>query len=125
MDPLTGLSLGRIALGATTLARPDLVAMAPSPDGSRPLTLMTQAFASREIALGVLTLMARNRTRRSAALVGMLVDGIDAVTAQRAVRDGGVDPRLGHALTAVAGGAVLAGATAALGPRPKKRNAYA
>lgn len=123
MDPLTGLSLGRIAVGVTSLVRPDLLGRVPSPDGSRPSELVTQAFASREIALGLLTLVAGRRTRRTAALIGMFVDGADAATAQRAVARGGVDARAGHALTGIAAGAVLAGATAAFGPRPKKAKA--
>lgn len=112
MTPLTGLALGRLAVGTAALARPDLLAAVPNPDGSRPANLITQAFGSREIALGILTLLAvRSGGGKAAAAIGMFVDGADATTALQAVRSGGTQTQAGYVLAAVAGGAVLAGAT--------------
>ena len=113
MNPVTGLSLGRIAVGLASLARPDRVtaAMLPAPTAPAPTptSLPTQWFGSRDAALGVLTLLATGSARRNLVLVGMAVDTADAATAYLAVRDGRLPPRLGHALTAVAATAVLSG----------------
>ena len=54
MNPVTGLALGRIAIGATALASPDLAGklfrldVAANPQ----LPYMSRMFGSREIALG-------------------------------------------------------------------------
>ncbi len=78
MNPVIGLSLGRVALGAVALLKPELVAKglgraAPSP-------LMTQAFGSRELAPGRATLLTWGRARRTMVLVGIAVDGADVAT---------------------------------------------
>ena len=114
MNPVTGLSLGRIVVGLASLARPEQVTTAvlpvsAPPPAAPPTSLPTQWFGSRDAALGVLTLLATGSARRNLVLVGMAVDAADAATSYLAVREGRLPPRVGHALTAVAAGAVLSG----------------
>jgi hypothetical protein len=115
MNPVTGLALGRIAVGIASLAKPDLVAQRMGQTGA---PLLTQWFGSREIALGALTLMSSGGARRNLVLVGMAVDAADAGTAYAAVESKLVDRKLGTAMMAVAGGAVVSGL---LGLRVKKK----
>jgi hypothetical protein len=106
MNPVTGLALGRIAVGVASLAKPDLVA---STMGQSPSPLITQWFGSREIALGALTLVASGSARRNLVLVGMAVDGADAGTAYAAIRAGHLPRQAGFGLVAVAAGAAVSG----------------
>ncbi|MCD4525820.1 hypothetical protein [Nocardioides sp. cx-173] len=115
MNSVTGLALGRIAVGVASLAKPDLVA---SSMGQPPSPLLTQWFGSREIALGALTLVASGSARRNLVLVGMAVDGADAGTAYAAIQAGHLPKQTGYGLMAVATGAVLSGL---MGLRVKKR----
>jgi hypothetical protein len=115
MNPVTGLALGRIAVGIASLAKPDLVAQRLDQTGA---PLLTQWFGSREIALGALTLLSSGGARRNLVLVGMAVDAADAGTAYAAVESKLVDRKLGTAMMAVAGGAVVSGL---LGLRVKKK----
>lgn len=73
MDPVIGLSLGRITLGAVTLSNPGLGAKLFQLDAehNKQLPYMTRMFGSREIALGTLTLLASGRTRRRLVLAGI------------------------------------------------------
>ena len=106
MNPVTGLALGRIAVGVASLAKPDLVA---STMGQTPSPLLTQWFGSREIALGAVTLLATGSARRNLVLVGALVDGADAGTAYAGIQAGQIPKEIGFGLVAVASGAVVAG----------------
>ena len=116
MNTVTGLALGRIAVGVASLAKPDLVAPSMGQGNSAPL--LTQWFGSREIALGALTLVSSGSARRNLVLVGMAVDAADAATTYAAVEAKLVDKKLGTGLMAVAVGAVLSGL---LGLRVKKK----
>jgi hypothetical protein len=107
MNPVTGISLGRIAVGIAALAKPDLVASTMGQSTASPL--MTQWFGSREIALGAATLLARGPARRNLVVLGMAVDGADAATAYAGIQAGQVNKQLGVGLVAVAAGAVLSG----------------
>jgi hypothetical protein len=120
MNPVTGLSLGRIAVGIASLAKPDLVALQMGQAPGAPL--VTQWFGSREIALGTVTLLARGSARRNLVLVGMAVDAADAGTAYAAIQSKVLDRKLGTTLVAVAGGAVVSGL---LGLRVKKKTKQA
>lgn len=117
MNPVTGLALGRIAVGVASLAKPDLVATSM---GQVPSPLLTQWFGSREIALGVVTLLATGSARRNLVLVGALVDGADAGTAYAGIQAGRIPQQMGFGLVAVASGAVVAGF---LGLRDGRRRA--
>jgi hypothetical protein len=107
MNPVTGLSLGRIAVGVASLAKPDLVASTMGQSGASPL--ITQWFGSREIALGVATLLAKGGARRNLVVLGMAVDGADAATAFAGIQGGRVNKQIGAGLVAVAAGAVVSG----------------
>src|SRR5437763_452029 len=86
MNPVTGLSLGRIAIGAAALAKPDLVGQRLTPGTQASTPLLTQWFGSREVALGAATLLTRGGARRTLVLIGMAVDAADAATAYQAVQ---------------------------------------
>jgi hypothetical protein len=112
MNPVTGLALGRIAIGATALASPDLAGklfrldVAANPQ----LPYMSRMFGSREIALGAVTLLSRGAARRKLVALGIAVDGADAFAGYDAMRSGAVNQSVGIGLTVPAVGAVLAGA---------------
>jgi hypothetical protein len=111
MDPVTGLSLGRIAVGAVSFAKPDLAAslfgldVVNNPQGP----YLARLFGSREIALGALTLVSRGSTRRNLVLAGIGVDLADAVTGVLGIQDKSVPVKTGAMLIAPAIGAVVSG----------------
>lgn len=111
MNPVTGLSLGRIAIGAASLYDPATTArqMMLDPAGSPQLPYLTRLFGTREVALGAATLLASGKARRTLVLLGVLVDLADAATGYAATKDGSVPVKAGQGMTAVASGAVVAG----------------
>ena len=117
MDPVTGLSLGRITIGAVALASPPLAArlFRLSPADNPQLPYLSRLFGSREIVLGAVTLLATGTTRRNLALTGMAVDAADGVAGLLAARDGAVSKPTGAYLTVPALAAVAAGAAALRG----------
>jgi hypothetical protein len=114
MNPATGLALGRIAIGVGALASPDLASKLFRLDGPNnpQLGYMTRMFASREIALGAVTLVAKGAARRKLVALGIFVDGADAFAGYDAMRTGSVTNSVGIGLTAPALGAVIAGGIA-------------
>ena len=120
MNPVTGLSLGRIAVGAVALADPQLAGklFQLDPANNPQLPYVARLFGSREIALGAATLVARGTTRRNLVLLGVLVDAADAGTGYLGIQEGSVSKQTGGALIGPAIGAVLAGL---LGLRVKKK----
>ena len=116
INPVTGVSIGRIVIGAAALAKPDLVAGSMAQQSHS--KLLTQWFGSREVALGTLTLLARGSSRRNLVLVGIVVDGADAATGLQALESGDLPPGVGRLLVGIAGGAALSGL---LGIRQKKK----
>jgi hypothetical protein len=119
MNPVTGLSLGRIAIGATTLASPDLAGKLFRLDvGSNPqLPYMARMFASREIALGAITLVSRGKARRALVALGMAVDGSDAYAGFDAGRSRAVSRSDSTFLTVLALVGVAAGVIGLLSRR--------
>jgi len=112
MNPVNGLALGRIVIGATALVSPDAAAKLFRLDSaSNPqLPYMSRMFGSREVALGAITLVAKGKARRKLVALGMAVDGADAFAGYDAMRTGIVPQSVGIFLTAPALGAVVAGA---------------
>jgi hypothetical protein len=112
MDPVTGLALGRIALGVGAIASPDLTArlFGLSPADNPQLPYFARLFGVREIALGGLTLLAKGPARRTMVVAGMAVDGGDAVTGVIGLARKEVPVLAGGMLIAVALGAVGSGA---------------
>ncbi len=111
MNPVTGLSLGRIIVGAVSFARPSIAAsmfgldIAGNPQGP----YLARLFGSREIAIGTATLLARGKTRRNLVLAGIGVDLADAATGVLGIQDKSVPVRSGVMLIAPAIGGVLSG----------------
>jgi hypothetical protein len=106
-----GLSLGRIAVGVVSFARPAVAArmfgldVENNPQGP----YLARLFGSREIALGTATLLARGKTRRNLVLAGIGVDVADAATGVLGIQDRSVSVRTGAMLIGPALGAVVAG----------------
>ncbi|MEV7429215.1 hypothetical protein AB0N29_06300 [Nocardioides sp. NPDC092400] len=119
MNPVTGLSLGRIAIGAASLYDPTMAAkqLMLDPATNPQVPYLTRLFGTREIAIGVATLLASGPARRNLVLLGVLVDAADAATGYLATKDGSTPVKAGQAMTAVASGAVVAGL---LGLRTRK-----
>lgn len=111
MNPVTGINLGRIAIGAVSLYDPTLAAkqMMLDPAGQPQVSYLTRLFGAREVALGVATLLASGRAKRNLVLLGVLVDGADAATGWLATKDGSAPAKAGQGMTAVAAGAVVGG----------------
>jgi hypothetical protein len=117
MNPVTLLSLGRIAVGVASIAKPDLVAKQMIGQAADP-PVLTQWFGNREIALGLVTLLARGGHRRTLVLAGMAVDAADAGTTYSAMQGGSLPKKLAVPAIAVAAGAVVSGL---FGLRVKKK----
>lgn len=111
MDPVTGLSLGRIVIGIAALISPTLTAKLFGLDSeSNPhLPPMTRMFGAREVALGGVTLVSSGSTRRNLTVVGIAVDGADAVTGAIEIASNRVPKLSSGMLAGVAAGAVGAG----------------
>ena len=119
MNPVTGLSLGRIAVGVLSFVQPGLVAkmfgldLEKNPQGP----YFARLFGSREVAIGTATLLARGKTRRNLVLAGIGVDLADAATGVLGIQDKTVPARSGAMLVVPALGAVLAGFAGLRGSR--------
>lgn len=111
MNPVTGLSLGRIAVGTIALANPELAGKLFQLDvaNNPQLPYLSRLFGSREIALGTLTLISRGSARRNLVLIGIAVDAADAATGYLGIKEGHVSKATGGALIGPAVGAVLSG----------------
>ncbi len=112
MDPVLGLSLGRIAIGVGSIASPTFTAklFGLSPADNPQMGFFTRMFGVREIALGGLTLLAKGKARRTMVLAGMAVDGGDAATGAIALARKEVPLLAAGGMIAVALGAVGSGA---------------
>ena len=114
MDPITGLAIGRIAVGTVSLLSPKLAAklFLLNPTTNPQVPFVTRLFGSREIALGGLTLASSGAARRQLVQVGIAIDSADAVTGLIGTFNGSVSKPAGLLMTLVAGGAVANGAMA-------------
>ncbi|MCY7394673.1 MAG: hypothetical protein LH468_00745 [Nocardioides sp.] len=107
MNPVTGLCLGRIAVGVASLVKPRQVAAVLGPTSPQASPLMTQWFGTRELALGLVTLVSSGSARRHLVVTGMLVDAGDAGTAYLGIQQGTLPRELGWAAVAIAISAVV------------------
>jgi hypothetical protein len=114
MDPVTGLSLGRIGIGVVSIGSPALAARMFGLDAAAnpQLPAMTRLFGVREIALGAATLTARGPARRSLVLTGVAVDAGDAASGIVGVGNQEIGKLSGGMLTVTALGAVATGVAA-------------
>lgn len=119
MNPVTGLSLGRIVIGILALASPALAGklFRLDTESNPQLSYLSRMFGSREIAVGALTLAASGSTRRNLVLAGIAIDGADAAAGYLAGKEGVVTKQTSAFLTAPAIAAVAAGASALLASR--------
>ena len=117
MNPVTGLSLGRVVIGFISLLSPPLAGkmFLLDVDNNPQLPFLARMFGSREIALGALTLASSGTTRRNLLVAGIAVDAADAVAGQLAGREGSVSRTTGTLLSLAAVGAVGAGVVGVLG----------
>lgn len=127
MDPVTGLSLGRIVVGVAALASPEQAAKISGldPAANPHLDYFTRMFGAREVALGAITLVSRGPLRRNLTLVGMAVDGSDAVTGVLGLTEGKLPKPASGILVGVALGAVGSGLSALLRGRRTAKAAAA
>jgi uncharacterized protein YjeT (DUF2065 family) len=104
MNPIIGLSLGRIVVGLLFFLRPDLAARILGQDLQRnpELTLGARLFGSRDVALGAATLLAKGTARRNLVVAGIAVDAADAGAAAMGFRDQSVKKAPAVVLTGVA-----------------------
>ena len=111
MDPVTGISLGRIVIGAGALAAPSTTAsmFGLDPVANPQMSYFGRMFGAREIALGAVTLVARGSLRRNLTLVGIAVDGADAATGVAELTSGNVPKLSAGILIGAAVGAVGSG----------------
>ena len=111
MNPVLGLSIGRIAVGAVALAKPEVGAKTLQLDAvSNPqVPYLVRLFGAREIALGLITLFAGGKTRSGVIAVGVAVDAADAATSYLAMKDGSVSRKAAMTLLVPAVGAVGSG----------------
>lgn len=114
MDPVTGISLGRIIIGISAFFAPELTArlFGLSPATNQHLPYMSRMFGAREIAVGGITLASTGSARRNLTLVGMAIDASDAVTGATELRQKRIPLTAGALLIGVATGAVVSGGLA-------------
>ena len=116
MNPVIGLSLGRVAVGAAAVANPEFAArvLQLDPVSNPQLAYLTRLFGIRETALGLATLMSRGRAQKGMIGLGILVDAADGATGYLAMQDGTVSRKTAMAMIGPAVGAVGSGLVALL-----------
>ena len=114
MNPLIGLSLGRIGIGALSLVSPETAARMFQLDAQAnpQVPYVMRLFGAREVALGVVTLFARGRALKALAGVGVMVDLADAGTGYLAMQEGAVSRKTAMTLVVPALGAAGSGVMA-------------
>lgn len=110
MDPVTGLSLGRLVIGTGMLLAPEASLRLGLLDATAAQSpYLARMFASREIAIGGLTLLATGAQRDTLTAVGIGVDVADAAAGVLGIRSRAFSTPAGVVLTGAAVGAVVAG----------------
>ena len=112
MDNLTGLALGRIAIGALAYAAPTLGLSSLTFKGEPQAAYLFRLFGARDVALGVLTLVAPPSQKLALLRAGIAVDAADAGAGLLALRSGAVGKPIGLLLTGFGAAAAAAGAVA-------------
>lgn len=110
MNQVDQLALARIALGIGSWAAPERALSLFGLDAAAPQShYLGRMFGAREVAFGVVTLLAPAQQKRSLTLLGLAVDTFDAGAGVLAIRSAGVTPARGAVLTGAAVAAVLTG----------------
>ncbi len=125
IDPVTGLSLGRIVIGAGALAAPETTSkvFGLDPVANPQLGYMSRMFGAREIALGAVTLVSRGALRRNLTVVGIAVDGADLANGVIELGQRNVTKMASGMLVGVAAGAVGSGVLALARGRRRAKTA--
>ena len=92
MNPIIGLSLGRIVAGLLFFLYPTRASQIMGFDPNPQLNLGARLFGSRDIALGAATLLAKGTARRNLIVAGIAVDAADAGAAALGLKDKSVKP---------------------------------
>ncbi|MDQ6686724.1 MAG: hypothetical protein M3Z50_03790 [Actinomycetota bacterium] len=111
MNPVLGLTLGRLCIGVTALVSPRMACRVFGLDvqASPQLGYLARIVGSRDAALGLLTLAARGEARRQLVAIGVGVDASDALAGVLAGLSGTVSKTTAVWLALPALGAVAAG----------------
>lgn len=111
MDPVTGLSIGRVVIGVAALVSPDQAAKASGldPAANAHLDYFARMFGAREVAFGAITLASRGALRRNLTMVGIAVDGADVVTGALGLTQGRLPRGASAILLGAAVGAIGSG----------------
>ena len=111
INPAIPLSLARIGIGAGALVRPDLAfqSFMLDPQRNPQQQFVTRMFGSREIALGVATLLSVRKGGKGWVLAGVAIDAADAVAGYLSGTSGAVPKNKGGLLAGLAAGAAAAG----------------
>ncbi|WP_436699701.1 DUF4267 domain-containing protein [Nocardioides sp. BYT-33-1] len=123
IDPVTGLSLGRIAIGTGALVAPSTTArvLGLDPASNPQLDYLGRMFGAREIALGAVTLVSRGALRRNLTVVGIAVDGADLANGVIELGQRNVTKLASGMLIGAAAGAVGSGLLALVRGRRQSR----
>ena len=94
MNPIIGLSVGRMLVGVLFFLRPDLAGRLMGQDVKQnpELALGARLFGSRDFALGAATLLAKGTARRNLIVAGIAVDAADAAAAGIGTTDRSIKP---------------------------------
>ncbi len=110
MDNINGLALARIGLGLGFYATPELALKYGMLDPQAPQSpYLGRMFAAREIALGLVTLLAKPESKRGVIALGLAVDLADSAAGALAIRSKAVSTKAGAVLTGTAALAALTG----------------
>ena len=100
---LRGMAVGRIALGAASLALPQALARGLGVPAAGTLTYMTRIYGARAIALGAGYLTAPPAERPRWQRLSLLVDASDTLTGLRQLRRRDTPTRAAVALVTLTG----------------------
>ena len=109
MDNANSLALARLGVGLASYAVPEQALKMIGLKGAAQGPYLARLFATREIALGALTLLAKPEHKPLLVKLGVAVDAADAGAGVIAWRSDAVSPALGVVLVGTALAAVGSG----------------
>lgn len=120
INPVIPLSVARIGIGAAAFAAPDVAfqGFMLDPKKNPQQQFITRLFGTREIALGVATLLSVRSGKKGWLLAGMAIDAADGLAGYLSGTSGAVPKAQGGIFAGLAGGAVVAGGLGLRGVKP-------
>ena len=110
MNQVDQLAIARIAVGAGFWAAPERALAVGGLDAAAPQSpYLGRLFGAREVAFGLVTLLAPAQQKRNLALLGLAVDALDAGAGALAIKSAGVSPARGAVLAGAGAAAVVTG----------------